>query len=348
MLRVNEKQDKATKQDKSFKRDMTYLTTRVLADGSQGYPLEPGRYRLVVARACPWANRAMIARRLYGLEDVISLGIAGPVHDERSWTFHLDADGLDPVLGIHFLRDAYNTRQPDYPRGITVPALVDVPTGAVVTNDFQQLTLDLGSQWRAYHRPGAPDLYPPALRPEMDELMEFVFARVNNGVYRCGFAGSQAAYQQAYDELWAALDVLEERLSTRRYLMGPTLTEADLRLFPTLVRFDAVYLGHFKCNRQPLTTMPNLWNYTRDLFQTPGFGDTVDFVQTKEHYYMVHTGINPTRIVPAGPRLDDWLTPHDRDRFETDTWGPGGTPPPPPPAAEVVDPAHTPLVVTGR
>lgn len=333
---------------KSYDRDMTYLDDRIMADGSSDWPVEAGRYRLVGARACPWANRAMIARRLYGLEDAISLGIAGPVHDARSWTFDLDPGEVDPVLGIHFLRDAYDARVPDYPRGVTVPALVDVPSGAVVTNDFAQITLDLGSQWRTHHRDGAPDLYPEAQRAEMDELMELIFRTVNNGVYKCGFAGSQAAYDRAYTTLWQTLDVLEERLSTRRYLMGPSITEADVRLYVTLVRFDAVYHGHFKCNRQPLTTMPNLWAYARDLFTTPGFGDTNDFVQIKQHYYEVHTDINPSGIVPNGPRLDGWLEPHGRERLETNTWGDGGTPPPPPLAAEVVDPAHTPLVVHGR
>ncbi len=331
-----------------FTRDTNYISTRVTEDGSEGFPVEPGRYRLIVARACPWANRAMIARRLYGLEDVISMGMAGPTHDARSWTFDLDPGEVDPVLGIHFLKDAYEKRQPGYPRGITVPALVDTTTGAVATNDYAQMTLDFGSQWRQFHRPGAPDLYPEALRGEMDELMEFIFRSVNNGVYRCGFAGSQASYDAAYEQLWAALDVLEERLAPRRYLMGPSITEADVRLYPTLVRFDPVYFGHFKCNRQLLDTMPNLWGYARDLFTTPGFGDTNDFVQIKEHYYEVHTDINPTGIVPAGPRLDGWLEPHDRDRLETNTWGDGGTPPPPPPAAEVVDPAHTPLHIQGR
>ncbi len=331
-----------------FDRDTNYISTRITADGSSGYPVEADRYRLVVARACPWANRAMIARRIYGLEDAISLGMAGPTHDARSWIFDLDPDEVDPVLGIHFLRDAYEKRHPGYPRGITVPALVDVPSGAVVTNDYAQMTLDFGSQWGQFHRPGAPDLYPEALRAEMDELMEFVFHRVNNGVYKCGFAGSQASYDRAYEQLWAALDTLEERLSTRRYLMGPTISEADVRLYPTLVRFDEVYYAHFKCNRQPLATMPNLWNYTLDLFQTPGFGDTNDFVQIKQHYYVVHTDLNPTQIVPRGPRLEPLLAPHDRDRFETNTWGDAGTPPPPPPAAEVVDPAHTPLHLAGR
>lgn len=332
----------------SYKRDTNYIQTRITRDGEDGYPVEAHRYRLAAARACPWANRALIARRLYGLDDVISVAMAGPTHDERSWTFDLDPGGVDPVLGIHFLRDAYNKRFPNYERGITVPAIVDERTGEVVTNDFNQMTLDFGTEWKEFHRAGAPDLYPEAQREEMDELMEFVFHTVNNGVYKCGFATSQEAYDKAYDELWSALDQLEKRLELRRYLMGPSISEADVRLYPTLVRFDAVYHGHFKCNRQKLDELPNLWGYARELFQTPGFGDTNDFVQIKEHYYIVHTDVNPTGIVPKGPALDGWLIPHGRDHLEANTWGDGGTPPPPPLKAEVVDPANTPLHVEGR
>ena len=175
-----------------FDRDLTYIPTRITEDGRDGYPVEPGRYRLVIARACPWANRAAIVRRLLGLEGVLSMGICGPVHDERSWTFDLDPGGVDPVLRIPRIRDAYLKRFPDYDRGITVPAIVDIPSGKVVTNDFPQLTIDLSTQWRRYHRPGAPDLYPAALQPEIDEVSDLVYRDVNNGVYRCGFAGSQA------------------------------------------------------------------------------------------------------------------------------------------------------------
>lgn len=335
-------------QGKGFERDTNYITTRITADGREGYPVEAGRYRLVVSLACPWANRTMIARRIYGLEEVLSLGVAGPTHDKRSWTFDLDPGEKDPVLGIHFLKDAYEKRQPGYPRGITVPAIVDTTTGEVATNDYAQITLDFGTEWAQFHREGAPDLYPHAQREEMDALMKLIFTEVNNGVYRCGFAGSQEDYEAAYDRLWSALDVLEERLGKQRYLMGPSITEADVRLYPTLVRFDAAYFAHFKANRQPLFTMPNLWNYTKDLFQTPGFGDTNDFQHIKDHYYQVHTDINPTQIVPKGPRLDGFLDTHDRDRFETNTWGDGGTPPPPPLASEVPSPDNTPLRVTGR
>ncbi|GAA3292922.1 glutathione S-transferase C-terminal domain-containing protein [Dactylosporangium vinaceum] len=290
-----------------YKRDSRYITDRITADGRDGWPVEPGRYRLVVSRACPWASRAIIVRRLLGLEDVLSMGVCGPTHDERSWTFDLDPGGRDPVLGIERLQEAYFKRFPGYDKGITVPAIVDIPSGQVVTNDFAQLTLDLSTEWGV----DSP-LYPPAQRDEIDEVMQLVYRDVNNGVYRAGFAGSQEAYEAAYDRLFARLDWLSQRLSRQRYLVGDAITEADVRLFTTLVRFDAVYHGHFKCNRSKLSEMPVLWAYARDLFQTPGFGDTVDFDHIKQHYYLVHRDINPSGIVPAGPDLSGWQEPHGR------------------------------------
>ncbi|WP_020390748.1 glutathione S-transferase family protein [Kribbella catacumbae] len=309
-----------------YNRDSDYITTRITADGRDGFAVAPGRYRLVVARACPWANRAIIVRRLLGLEDVLSIGFCGPTHDERSWTFDLDPGGVDPVLKIPRLQDAYLKRDPNYSKGITVPAIVDEATGAVVTNDFAQLTLDLSTEWAKYHRSGAPQLYPEPLRAEIDEVARRVYTEVNDGVYRCGFAGSQEAYDEAYDGLFATLDWLSERLRDQRYLVGDTITEADVRLFTTLARFDAVYHGHFKCNRNKLTELPVLWAYARDLFQTPGFGDTIDFVQIKRHYYEVHTGINPTQIVPKGPDLSGWLIPPGREVLGGRPFG-EGTPP---------------------
>jgi glutathionyl-hydroquinone reductase len=273
---------------------------------------------------------------------VLGMGLCGPTHDERSWTFDLDPGGRDPVLGIERLQQAYLARDPDYDKGITVPAIVDVPSGEVVTNDFAQITLDLSTQWVEHQRDGAPDLYPEPLRDEMGPVMERVYTEVNNGVYRCGFAGSQGSYEAAYDRLFTALDWLEDRLSTQRYLVGDTITEADVRLFTTLVRFDPVYHGHFKCNRNKLTEMPALWGYARDLFQTPGFGDTVDFVQIKQHYYCVHSDINPTRIVPRGPELSGWLTAHHRDQLGGRPFG-DGTPPGPPSPDERVPAGRTPL-----
>ena len=324
-----------------FTRDTKYIETRITADGRDGYPVQPDRYRLVVARACPWANRAIIVRRLLGLESVLSIGFCGPTHDKRSWTFDLDPGGVDPVLKIPRLQDAYFARFPDYPKGITVPAIVDVPSGAVVTNDFPQMTLDLSTEWTAYHRDGAPQLYPEALRDEIDDVGKRVYTEINNGVYRCGFAGSQQAYDAAYDRLFTALDWVSDRLENQRYLVGDTITEADVRLFTTLARFDPVYHGHFKCNRSKLTEMPVLWAYARDLFQTPGFGDTIDFVQIKQHYYIVHADINPTRIVPKGPELANWLTPHGREALGGRPFG-DGTPPGPTLAANRCRPVTAP------
>lgn len=313
----------------AFDRDMNYIPDRITSEPGRSrdpyggddsgrdldvptWPVRPGRYRLVAAKACPWANRAIIVRNLLGLEDVISLGMPGPTHDSRSWSFDLDPDGRDPVLGIERLQEAYFERDPGYARGITVPAVVDVETCQVVTNDFPWITHDLFFEWREHHRPGAPDLWPADVRDEMEAVMERVFTELNNGVYRCGFAGSQEAYDEAYDRLWAVMDWLEERLTTRRYLMGDSVTEADVRLFTTLARFDAVYHGHFKCNRQKLTELPALWGYARDLFQTPGFGETIDFDQIKAHYYVVHTDVNPSGNIPKGPDPQVWRTPHGR------------------------------------
>ncbi|GAB98066.1 putative glutathione S-transferase [Kineosphaera limosa] len=315
---------------KAFTRDERYITDRITADGSgEGeWPVAAGRYRLVAARACPWANRTIIVRRLLGLEDAISLGTPGPVHDADSWTFDLDPGGADPVLGIPRIKDAYLARFGDYQRGITVPAIVDIASGEVVTNDFAQITLDFSTQWGAHHREGAPDLYPEHLRGELDELMRYIYTEVNNGVYRCGFAGSQQAYDEAFARLFSALDRLEDRLTGQRYLVGDTITEADVRLFTTLVRFDPVYHGHFKCNRAKLIEFAALWGYARDLFQTPGFGDTVDFAQIKAHYYEVHRDLNPSGIVPAGPELLGWLTEHGREALGGRPFGDGTAPPP--------------------
>ncbi len=189
--------------DGDFVRDTRYLNARITADGRDGWPVEPGRYRLAVARACPWANRAIIVRRLLGLEPVLSMAVAGPVHDKRSWTFDLDPGGRDPVLGIERLGEAYEKAVPGYDRGVTVPAIVDIPTGAVVTSDYAQITLDLETEWTRYHRPGAPDLYPKDRRDEIDEVAALVYKDVNNGVYQAGFASSQRAYEAAYRRLFA-------------------------------------------------------------------------------------------------------------------------------------------------
>ena len=332
-------QDGLDDESGAFVRDSDYIETRITADGRDGWPVESGRYRLAVARACPWASRAIIVRRLMGLEPVLSMAAAGPTHDEDSWTFDLDPDGRDAVLEIPRLKDAYEKAEPGYSKGITVPAIVDIPTGAVVTNDFAQMTLDLETEWADHYRDGAPDLYPDKLRGEIDEVSEEVRRDLNNGVYEAGFATSQKAYEKAYAKVFDRMDWLCERLADRRFMVGDTITEADIRLFTTLVRFDAVYHGHFKCNRNKLSEMPVLWAYARDLFQMPGFGDTVDFVHIKAHYYVVHKGINPTQIVPAGPDLSNWLAPHGRADLGGRPFG-DGTPPGPPAQDERVPADH--------
>lgn len=281
----------------------------------------------------PVADRAPPA----GLESAVSLAVTDPIQDERSWRFTLDPDGRDPVLGIRYLSEAYLAREPGYTGGVSVPAIVDEPSGVLVSNDYRNIPADLATEWTALHRDGAPDLYPRALREEIDAVAEDVFRDVNNGVYKCGFARDQGAYDRAFTALFDRLDALSERLAARRYLVGSAITVADINLFVTLVRFDAVYHGHFKCNRNKLTEMPVLWAYARDLFQTPGFGDTVDFDHIKRHYYEVHREINPSGIVPAGPDLSGWTTPHGREALPGTPFG-DGTPPPPPPEAERVPP----------
>ncbi|GAB3497514.1 glutathione S-transferase family protein [Amycolatopsis cihanbeyliensis] len=318
-----------------FVRAANHFDARITADGSSGWPVEPGRYRLVVSRACPWASRGLIVRRLLGLEPAVSVAVADPIQDEKSWRFTLDPGDVDPVLGIKYLAQAYHAAEPDYTGGISVPAVVDVPSGKLVTNDYPQITLDLATEWTAYHREGAPRLYPEHLRDEIDEVNRGVHADVNAAVYEAGFAAKQSAYDDAYRRLFAKLDELSARLEHQRYLVGDTITEADIRLFTTLVRFDAVYHGHFKCNRHKLTELPVLWAYARDLFQTPGFGDTVDFDHIKSHYYQVHENINPTRIVPNGPVLSEWARSHGREELGGRPFG-EGTPPGPPPPEETL------------
>jgi putative glutathione S-transferase len=297
-------------------------------DAEGRWPVEAGRYRLVVSLACPWAHRAIIVRRLLGLEDSISLAVVDPIRDERGWRFWLDAGHRDPVLGIEYLSQAYLSSAPDYTGRVTVPAIVDTTTGQVVTNDYPQITLDLSTEWVAHHRAGAPDLLPsePAARALHDQLVAEIFADVNNGVYRAGFATTQAAYEIAYDRLFSRLDALNERLRHSRYLMGERVTEVDIRLFTTLVRFDAIYHGHFKCNRNKLAESPVLWAYARDLYQQPGIGETVDFDHIKRHYYLTHDTINPIGIVPKGPDASGWTTEPGRATRSDRPDDPNGAP----------------------
>lgn len=337
--------------EESFQRDTEYVTDRIVADpataepkkGGDLWPVAADRYRLAVARACPWANRAVIVRRLLGLDGAISMGIAGPVHDETSWTFDLDPDERDPVLGIHKLREAYEQRFPDYPKGITVPTIVEIESGGIVTNDFWSITTDFCVEWTEHHRRGAPDLYPEEHRDEIEEVSTGIYHDINNGVYRCGFAGTQSAYEEAYAALWTRMDEMSERLRTRRYLVGDAITLADVRLWVTLARFDMVYHNHFRTNRHKLAELPVLWAYARDLWQTPGFGDTIDPPQVKEHYYVCHRDLNPSGIVPMGPALDGWLAPHRRDELGGTPFR-DGTPPGPPIESERVAPDANPTL----
>jgi putative glutathione S-transferase len=299
----------------AFVRQAYTFRERITADGSSGLPAEPGRYHLYVSLACPWAHRAIIVRRLLGLESTISMSVVDPIRDERGWAFR-DGPGYshDPINGFAFLSEAYLITDPAYTGRYTVPCLWDRDTRRLITNNFPDITIDFETQFRAYHRPDAPDLYPEPLRPEINTVNAQVYEDVNNGVYKAGFATTQASHEAAVDALFARLDWLEQRLARQRFLVGEQITEADIRLFTTLVRFDAVYYGHFKCNLRRLVDFPNLWSYARDLYQRPGFGETVDFDHIKRHYYMTHDQINPTRIVPKGP-LVDWAAPHDRARL---------------------------------
>ncbi|MDB4892371.1 MAG: putative glutathione S-transferase [Gemmatimonadetes bacterium] len=304
-----------TSADGAFVRQRYRFRDRITADGSSGFPAEAGRYHLYVSLACPWAHRAIIVRGLLGLEDTISMSVVDPVRDERDWAFREgDGHGLDPVCGFAFLSEPYLRSDPSFTGRVTVPCIWDRVTERIVTNNYPDITIDFETRFMAFHRPGAPSLYPVDLREEIDAVNAVVYEDVNNGVYRAGFSTSQEKYDTAVHALFARLDWLETRLANQRFLVGKQFTEADIRLFTTLVRFDAVYVGHFKCNIRRLVDYPNLWGYARDLYQRPGFGDTVNFDHIKRHYYMTHDHLNPSRIVPAGP-LVDWSTPHDRARL---------------------------------
>ncbi len=290
------------------------ITGRISRDGSSGFPAEPGRYQLYASLACPWSHRALIVRRLLGLERVIGLSLTHPVVTEHGWRFPDETGGRDPLTGAQYLSELYLAADPGYVNRATVPLIWDSRTQRIVTNDFAQITVQLETEFAEFRRPGAPDLYPAPLRREIDALATLIYHTVNTGVYKAGLAPTQAVYEEAFDALFTTLDALEERLARRRYLLGGQLTEADVRLYPTLARFDAVYYVHYKCNLHRLADYPYLWAYARDLYQRPGFADTTDFAQIKRHYYQTETAINPSGIVPKGPYVS-WLEPHDRDRM---------------------------------
>ncbi|MEO0649745.1 MAG: glutathione S-transferase family protein [Planctomycetota bacterium] len=310
---------KETGRDGSFQRQQSAFRNTV---GSDEHPVEAGRYHLYVSLACPWAHRTVIARRVLGLEDAISLSVVDPIRDERGWAFREGrGHGLDPINGFDFLAETYRESDPDFEGRVTVPVLYDKQSQRIVNNESSEVLVMLDQAFRPLAAEGAPELYPAELREAIDEIDPFVYDHVNNGVYRCGFASTQGAYDEAYKTLFSGLDALEERLADRRYLCGSRLTTADIRLFTTLVRFDPVYQVHFKCNRQRLADFEHLWGYLRDLYQTPGFGETTDFDHIKRHYYVTHRQLNPSGIVPQGPDLD-FGAPHGREQLAPD--GPFG------------------------
>ena len=282
--------------------------------GEAGFKAQAGRYHLYVSLACPWAHRTLIFRKLKGLENTISISVANSFMGDRGWTFD-EGDGViaDTVNGKTYLYEIYTEAEPDYTGRTTVPILWDKSRMTIVSNESSEIIRMFNS---AFDEIGAApgDYYPKALRDEIDELNELIYPNVNNGVYRSGFARTQKAYEEAVTDVFRVLDVLEERLENQRYLTGDRITEADWRLLPTLLRFDPVYVGHFKCNIRRLVDYRNLWGYTRDLYQVPGVADTVNTEYNRQHYYRSHESINPTRIVPVGPKID-FEQPHDRERL---------------------------------
>lgn len=292
-----------------FKREQSQFRGQI---GSDEFPAEADRYHLYVSLACPWAHRALIFRRLKKLESLISVSVVSPIMLEHGWTFDIDQGSSgDPLHNAKYLHELYTRNQHDYSGRVTVPVLWDKKQQRIVNNEsadiirqFNYAFADLAEK--------TPDYYPESLQADIDAINDEVYNKVNNGVYRCGFATTQQAYEDAYDALFAALDTIENQLGTQRFLCGDTISEADWRLFTTLIRFDAVYHGHFKCNRQRLEDYPHLSNYLRHLYQWPGVADTVDFSHIKRHYYVSHPMINPTQVVPVGPDID-YSRPHNRN-----------------------------------
>lgn len=315
-----DKLEKAKTDDGRFVRSETTFRNWITPDGSAGpsgeggFRAEAGRYHLYVSLACPWAHRTLIFRALKGLEEIVSLSIVDHFMGDDGWTFR-KRDGAtgDTLHGADFLRDIYLRAASDFTGRVTVPVLWDRKRETIVSNESAEIIRMFNSAFDGLTG-NHLDYYPEELRGEIDEINALVYPNVNNGVYRAGFATKQAAYEGAYNDVFATLDELEERLAGRRYLSGERLTEADWRLFTTLVRFDPVYYSHFKCNRNRITDYPNLSNYLRELYQVPGVSGTVDLHHIKSHYYASHESINPTRIVPKGPKIDLSL-PHDRGRL---------------------------------
>ena len=294
--------EKETDKKGAFVRQTSAFRERVTADGSSGFPAEAGRYHLYVCYACPWASRTIIFRTLKGLEEVISMTAVDPVRDDQGWKFF--ADDPDPVNGYEYLLEAYLRTDPDFSDRVTVPVLWDKETNRAVNNESSEIIRMLTSEFNQWAKNPDLDLYPEPLRAEIDELNDRIYNSINNGVYRAGFATTQEAYEEAFIELFEALDLMDDRLGESRFLTGSQITEADWRFFVTLIRFDAVYVGHFKCNQRRIADYDNLAGYLRDLYQQPGIRETVNMDHIKRHYYITHPRINPTQIVPMGPVLD--------------------------------------------
>ena len=287
-----------------FIRQESIFRNWVTASGESGYLAEPDRYHLYVSLACPWAHRTVIFRKLKKLDDVISLSLVDPIRDHRGWRFTgSEGEFPDEINGFSFLSEAYLKSDPSFDGRVTVAALWDKKTQRIVNNESSEIIRMLNTEFNAFTE-STMDYYPEELRVEIDEINAFVYDNINNGVYRTGFATTQTAYEKAFTTLFLALDNLEERLSGQSYLVGNQITEADWRLFTTLVRFDPVYYGHFKCNQKRLVDYPHLWRYTRNLYQVPGVADTVNMDHIKRHYYGTHASLNPTGIVPKGPEID--------------------------------------------
>lgn len=293
----------------AFEREDTTIRRWVTADGSSGLKAEPGRYHLFVSYACPWAHRTLIYRKLKSLEQAISVTTVDWHKTEDGFHFS-EREGAtpDPILGAKFLREVYVASHPTFTGFVTVPLLWDKREGQIVNNESSEIIRMLNIEFGG----SGPDFYPKDLRREIDEINQVIYHTVNNGVYKCGNAATQEAYHESFDALFRTLDEIEDRLGRQRYLVGDQLTEADLRLFPTLVRFDAVYFGHFKCNLRRIRDYPNLSNYLKELYQLPGVAETVNMKHIKWHYYHSHRHLNPLGIVPKGPELD-FIGPHDRD-----------------------------------
>lgn len=298
-----------------FVRSETSFRNWVRADGSTGFTPDPGRYHLYVSLACPWAHRTLIARSLKGLREVIGVSIVDPFMGEDGWRFSEAPDAIpDTLLGKKFLREVYTEADPHYTGRVTVPVLWDKKRHTICNNESREILRMLDHEFNAIAENPDLDLAPPELVKRVDATIDEIYGPINNGVYRCGFATTQKAYDEAVEELFTALGRQESLLAGRRYLCGNRLTEADICMFTTLVRFDPVYHYHFKCNIRRIRDFPNLWNYLKDVYQTPGVAETVNLQHIRIHYYTSHEKVNPTRIVPAGP-LIDYTEPHDRERF---------------------------------